>query len=248
MNSVIFTSYFSKKIHPNDPNDQSVIGRSSDGKVLQNDISYIAPWYNSINELNLNGVVFYDNLSDDFISQYSTDKIKFVKVDQSDYSNNDWRFFCYKNYLQENKFDSVFLSDGSDVTVVQDPSKIIQNFPEKDLFICKDSILLSEFPYSTLHKKASWDNYMYFLLNESRLALINMGVIGGSYENIINFLNKFCETRIQLGSPEFNSDMWIGQYVFRHLLSDKNLMIGEPFTSKFKKYEIDRKDVYFIHK
>jgi hypothetical protein len=248
MSSIILTSYFSKKTHPNDPNDQAVIGRSSDGRVLQNDFSYIEKWYNSINELSLQARIFCDNLSDDFIDKHTTDLIKFIKVDTSEYSNNDWRFFCYQKFLEKNKFDNIFLTDGSDVTVVQDPNKIIEDFPEIDFFICKDSILLSEFPYSTLHKKANWENYMYFLLNESRLPLINMGVIGGNYNNILNFLNKFCDTRVKLGSPEFNSDMWIGQYVFRHLLSDKSLLIGDPFTSKFKKYEIDRKDIYFIHK
>ena len=75
-----------------------------------------------------------------------------------------------------------------------------------------------------------------------------MGVIGGNYKNMMEFLNKFCQTRIRLGNPDFNSDMWIGQYIFRYELSYKNIMIGEPFTSIFKNYENDRKDVYFIHK
>lgn len=248
MSSVIFTSYFSIKKHPNDINDQWVVGRQADGKVANNDFSYIEPWYNSVLKLDIEGRIFYDNLSEDFIKEYSTEKIQFIKVETSEYSNNDWRFFCYRNYLESNKFDSVFLSDGSDVTVVQNPSNILNEYPEHDLFVCKDSILLSEFPYTTIHKKAAWDDYMLFLLNESRWALINMGVIGGSYENILDFLNKFCETRIRLGNPDFNADMWVGQYVFRHLLSDKNIMIGEPFTSNFKQYEIDRKDVFFIHK
>ena len=49
-------------------------------------------------------------------------------------------------------------------------------------------------------------------------------------------------------TPNFNADMWLGQYVFRHLMSDKKLLVGEPFTSEFKKYQDDRKDVYLIHK
>lgn len=248
MNSVILTSYFSVKEHPNDPNDKWVIGRASDGRVLQNDFKYIEPWYNSVNNLNLEGRIFYDNLSDDFLNQYTTDKIKFIKVNPSDYSNNDWRFFCYRNFLEENVFDSVFLTDGSDVTVVKDPCKIMSSFPSNDLFVCKDSIMLNEFPYLQIHQKAQWDDYVWFSICQNRLELINMGVIGGDYKNIILFLNKFCETRIRLGDPSFNSDMWIGQYVFRKLLDNKKILIGEPFTSNFKKYEIDRKDVYFIHK
>jgi hypothetical protein len=248
VSSVIFTSYFSLKQHPNDPNDPWVIGRQADGRVAQNDFKYIEPWYSSVNQLGLEGRIFYDNLSDEFLEKYTTDKIKFIKVIPSDYSNNDWRFFCYRNYLEENKFDSVFLTDGSDVTVVKDPSQIITEFCDTDLFVCKDSIMLNEFAYLELHQQVGWDDYVLFSIMASRWELINMGVIGGNYNNIMLFLNQFCETRIRLGEPEFNSDMWIGQYVFRKLLANKNILIGEPFTSVFKQYEIDRKDVYFIHK
>jgi hypothetical protein len=248
MNSVILTSYFSIKKHPNDPNDKCVIGRGNDGRVLQNDFRYIEPWYNSVNKLNLEGRVFHDNLSEDFLNKYTTDNIKFIKVTPSDYSNNDWRFFCYRNYLEENRFDCVFLTDGSDVRVVKDPCKIIKDNPEVDLFACKDSIMLNEFPYLQIHQQAQWENYVWFSIFQKTLELINMGVIGGNYENILLFLNKFCETRIKLGNTDFNSDMWTGQYVFRDLLSDKKMLIGEPFTSNFKKYETHREDVYFIHK
>jgi hypothetical protein len=248
MSSVILTSYFSVKKHPNDPNDKCVIGRGSDGRVLQNDFKYIEPWYTSIDKLGLEGRVFYDNLSYDFVNKYTTDKIKFINVSPSDYSNNDWRFFCYRNYLEENKFNNVFLTDGSDVTVAKDPSEIINNYPHIDLFACKDSIMLNEFPYLQIHQQAQWENYTWFSIHEKTLDLINMGVIGGNYQNIRLFLNKFCETRIRLGYPDFNSDMWIGQYIFRNLLSDKKILIGQPFTSNFKKYEINREDVYFIHK
>lgn len=248
MSSVILTSYFSKKIHPNDPNDPAVIGRSHDGRVLQNDFKYIQPWYESVNKLGLEGRIFCDNLSEDFISKFTTDKIKFINVEVSEYSNNDWRFFCYKKFLEENKFDNVFLTDGSDVTIVKDPSAIFSDYKNIDFFVCKDSIKLKDFPYITVHEKSDWDLLSYFLICQNHWDLINMGAIGASYKNIILFLEKFCKTRIELGNPDFNSDMWIGQYVFRLLLSDKNLLIGEPFTSEFKKYQIDRKDVYLIHK
>jgi hypothetical protein len=248
MSSALLTSYFSHKTHPNDPADPWVIGRASDGRVIQNDIKYIKPWYDSVKSLGLNGFVFYDNLTDEFVEKYTTENIKFIKVQPSEYSNNDWRFFCYRNFLEENKFDNVFLSDGSDVAVVQDPSLIISEYSDIDLFVCKDSFKLGEFPYIEFHEQYNLENLFYFYLHKDRIDLINMGVIGGSYKNIMDFLTNFCTTRLRMGDPNFNADMWVGQYVFRHLLSDKNIMIGEPFTSNFKQYEIDRKDVYFIHK
>lgn len=248
MSSVILTSYFSKKIHPNDPNDKHVIGRMSDGRVAQNDIEYIKNWYDSVKNLDLEARIFCDNLSEEFIEKYTTNKIKFITVEATDYSNNDWRFFCYRNYLEQNKFESIFLTDSSDVVVVKDPNLIISNYPEYDFFVCKDSLKLNEFPYLNIHRQANWENFIYFAMYEKILDLINMGVIGGSYDNMMLFLDKFCETRIKLGTPSFNSDMWTGQYVFRHILSDKKTLIGEPFTSIFKEYQNDRKDVFFIHK
>lgn len=246
--SIICTTYFSKKKHPNDPNDNCVIGRDLDGRVMQNSIEYISPWYNSIISLNLKGIVFYDNLTQDFIDNYQNDNVSFIKVNTSYYSNNDWRFFVYRDYLSDHKYDSVFLTDGSDVTVVQNPHEIISKYEYIDFFVCKDSINLCDFPYLSLHDQVKWDNMNWFMKNHKDLPLINMGVIGGTYENIKKFLRVFCQTRIRLGNPEFNSDMWLGQYIFRNLLSYKNIIIGEPFTSIFKNYETDRKNVYFIHK
>lgn len=249
-NSVIFTTYFSQKIHPNDPNDQWVVGKTNDGRVLQNDIKYIAPWYDSIDKLGLQGVVFYDNLTPSFIDTYQKENIQFIKVSPSDYSNNDWRFFVYKDFLKDKQYDAVFLTDGSDVTVVQDPTKIITDYSDIDLFICKDSIKLADFGYLGIHQQAGWDNYSWFAMQhlQRKLDLINMGVIGGTYDNIMMFLENFYKVRTELANPHFNADMWVGQYIFRHLMSDKKILLGEPFTSEFKKYQNDRKDVYFIHK
>lgn len=247
-NTVICTTYFSKKPHPNDPNDQFVKGRTTDGTVINNSIQYIEPWYESITKLNLYGIVFYDNLDNDFIKKYKNQYINFIKVNISYYSNNDWRFFVYRDFLKDNQYEHIFLTDGSDVSVVKDPSEIISEYKYIDYFLCKDSIFLNEFPYLKIHEEAEWENINWFAKNQTILPLINMGVIGGSYTNIQEFLNYFCQTRIRLGHPDFNSDMWIGQYVFRQKLSYKNLLIGDPFTSNFKQYENNRKDVYFIHK
>lgn len=259
-NSIILTTYFSKKIHPNDPNDQHVVGKATDGRVWQNDINYIMPWYSSIHALGLNGIVFYDNLTTEFVEKYENKNIKFYKAEESKYqtyhwlnnprSNHDWRWFVYRDYLKNHTYDSVFFTDSSDVYVIKNPNKIIEDYPTVDLFVCKDNIKLCHFPYLDVHKQAKWDNYSFFAMEhlKGQIDLINMGVIGGKYEQTINFLDKFCLTRSKMGNINFSADMWIGQYVFRHLLADKKILIGEPFTSKFKKYEIDRKDVYFIHK
>jgi hypothetical protein len=250
MNPVVCTSYFTLKPHPNDPKDAAVVGRGEDGFVLKDSILYIAPWYDSMCDLGLDGRVFYDGLSDRFVERYTTDKIKFVKCTPSDYSNNDWRFHCYLEHFStyDQEFDSIFLTDGSDVTVVKDPSGILTEFPDTNLFVCQDSIKLAQFPYVKFHEDRKWPGKIKFMLNEKKWDLINMGVVGGARDNVLEFLQEFWDTRTSMGSPEFNADMWVGQYVFRFLLSSRKILIGDPFTSIFKGYEENREDVYFIHK
>jgi len=248
--TAIFTSYFSKNKHPQ-LGDPHIEGVGADGRVLQNDISYIWNWYSSVKELGIDARIFCDNLSDEFIKEYSTDKIQFVKVGSSPFSNNDWRFFCYRKYLDDtkwNEFDSVFLTDSSDVTVIQNPASLVDSNEGVDFFVCNDSIGLSDFPYMDLHEKAGWRDSLWLSMMLPQLELINMGVVGGKIKAMQKFLDRFCLARLALGSYSFNADMWVGQYVFRILLGDSKIMIGEPVTSKFKQYENDRKDVFFRHK
>lgn len=248
MNGVILSSYFTEKIHPNDIGDSHVVGRMENNHVKKDFFPYIEDWYNSIVKNNLNAVLFCDGLSNEFIEKYQTKKIKFIQVDPFIYSNNDYRFFCFRNYLENNKFDYVFHTDASDVVVVQDPEKLLDHFREYSYYTCKDSIKLNQFPYINIHEKYRWEDKIKFLINYNSWDLINMGVVGGKYEDMLLFYKKFCETRIKMGDPDFNSDMWVLQYLMRSTFSDKKILTGFPVCSEFKKYEKERKDVFFIHK
>lgn len=245
--TVLFTSYFSKKIHPQ-LGDLQIEGVAEDGRAKQNDISYIGRWYNSVKSLGLEARIFCDNLSEEFIKEFETEKIKFIKVDTSDYSYNDWRFFCYRDYLENNKFDNVFMTDASDVIVANDPSFMMERFPDIDYFVGKDSIKLFQFPFLQYHKNLGFKEYSIFFVNQHEWDLINVGAIGARYDEMMVFLNTICQLRIQIGHPEANLDIWTGNYIFRHILSNRKTLIGEPLTSNFKAYEYGRKDVCFIHK
>lgn len=250
MKIVILTSYFSKKKHPNDPNDMHVVGRNSMGFVDKDAYEYIKPWYESLILNNQAGVLFHDDLSSDFINKYENEKIKFIKVENSEWSNLDYRWMCYESFLKENKFDYVFMTDCSDVKLVQPLHTLIDKYKDTSYFACNDSISLFQFPfYINFHESFNLPDRIWFLLNQKRLKLINMGVIGCNYRNALKFLKIYNEFRLSLGKPEIgNLDMACGQYVFRRLLKDEKILIGEPFCSEFKKYQNHRDDVYFIHK
>ena len=79
------------------------------------------------------------------------------------------------------------------------------------------------------------------------LDLINMGVLGGTQENVEIFLDFFTKIRSS-SNTELNINMAIGQFIFRFIFQGNNICVGKPLTSEYKKYQKDRKDVFFIHK
>ena len=263
MNTLILSSYFSVKPHPNLGNfsqyitgkgDPDVFGRGDDGRVWQNDFNYIRNWYDSIVRNKLKAVLFYDNLEDSFVNSYQNDFVTFKKVSVSEYSNNDWRFFCFLDFLKSipeaNRPKTIFHTDASDVTVVKDPHELVHSkeMSKYDYFACRDSISLMDFGYLQLHKILGWESELMFRLNINDWWLINMGVVGGKFDKMLLFYEKFTEIRRQSERPELNIDMWILQYMLRSELQPHEFIMGEPVCSDFKKYQNDRKDVYFIHK
>jgi hypothetical protein len=253
MKTLILSTYFSLKKHPNHPGDNAVIGRAADGRVWQSDFNYIKDWYESVVDNKLKAVLFYDNLSEDFVKSLENEYVIFEKVETSEYSNNDWRFFCFHDYLQRLKNeglkpDTVFHTDASDVIVVKDPSELIKSHNTYDYFACKDSIPLKDFGYMKVHEHFNWEDRLMFLINMEDWWLINMGVIGGDFNKMLKFYEKFKNLRVAMGSPEFNADMWICQYLLRSQLQPCELLMGQPVCSEFKKYQTKRDDVYFIHK
>ena len=250
MQTLILSSYFSVKPHPNDPGDDAVIGRGADGHVPTSEIGYIKKWYDSVVSTNVSAVMFHDSLTDDFVSMYSNDNVEFIKVEPGDYSNNDFRFFCFYDYLNNIKHEPkcVFHTDASDVVIVKDPIDLINKNPGIDYFTCKDSIKLSGFPYMDVHQQVGWEDTLTFMINQNNWDLINMGVIGGSLENMLKFYGRFVNIREELKNPHFNSDMWICQYLLRSQLQPCETLIGDPVCSEFKQYQDERKDVFFIHK
>ena len=251
MNGVILSSYFTKKKHPNHELDNHVIGRNNLGFVDNDQFSYIKNWYNSITKLKLNGVIFHDNLSEAFVNKHQSEYIKFERVEESNWSNNDYRFYCFRDYLKDKEYDWVFHADVSDVVTVKDPSKLLLDYKDHQFFACQDTCKTQSdaFNYIGIHKSLGWDNLFLFVLNAQNWDLINMGVVGGSGADMKEFYETFCEIRNQTGNPEANINMYLCQYLLRAIFRDKKkTLIGEPVTSKYKAYENNRKDVYFIHK
>ena len=82
--NVIVTCYFIKKKDPQHGNTLNIPN-----------INYIKPWYNSMLNNNLNGIIIHDELPKDFIQKYENDKIKFIKYSTGNYSIFEERWIAY---------------------------------------------------------------------------------------------------------------------------------------------------------
>ena len=143
--NVIMTTYFCNK---KDPQRLK--------KAPCDDFKYIKPWYNSIKKLGLNGIIFHDGLSKKFIRKYETNNIKFVyKKTHKIFSLNDYRYFIYLDYINNHpEIENIFMTDGNDVTVVNNPFKFINN---KNIYVGTEP--------NKLEKEKQYFNNKFKILN-----------------------------------------------------------------------------------
>ncbi len=175
--NIILTSYFISKT-----DFQRGIRQEKDN------YEYIVHWYTSIIRLKMNGIIFYDNLSDSFIKKYQNKYIKFIKIKLGDLSLYVERFIIYYDYLKKNKYDNIFMTDISDVWFKKDPFKLIND--KYDLYVgselCKNN--MSKWMIKGF-------NTIYGGMSEEvkNKIILNAGIIGGRYIAVLKLLDLFIQ-------------------------------------------------------
>ena len=183
-------------------------------------------------------------MSPEFVHAYETDNIKFVQVYyDSPLSINDERFVQYYNFLQLIQVTYVTMVDISDVVLV---TPLMYLYEKYDLCVGSDSkkyIAHSKYMKDKLQGFARLNlNVKYNTKPTDRL--LNAGVVGGKYGNIMNVLKHGVEIWESIASSE-DFSMVVVNIVLHQL--DYNVCVGYPYTSEFKKFE-SRNDVMFRHK
>ena len=239
---VVFTSYFTSKRNPQpDPS-----GNYSYAPI--DDISYIYPWYVSVNYLNLNGVIIHDGLSEDFVIKYTTKNISFVKFIPSKYSLNDERYIALEQILSVNNFRNVLLTDGSDLMIKKNPFDFMKS--QDILYFGSDDakrprIRDNAWCVSKLFSMFNSNNAVV-QIDDTFLdfAYINAGVFGGSYAKVKEFTSTLTILFECLNSDSNNNMMAINYLLWKF---NVNHFSGQPFTSRFKEYELHG-NYYIVHK
>ena len=241
---VVLTCYFTLKRDP-----QAGASPNHKDYVNKNSFDYIYPWYLTMKDQGLYGIIFYDKLNEEFIEKYQTDKIKFVRVQLGPYSTNDERFYIYKKYLENSqcKYKKVLMTDVSDVFIKRNPFDLIE---KDDLYIGEDmpqTPLLGNNPWCVNKANQLISEGKGNLIIEqdfAKVKLLNAGVIGGKVREIKRFLTAMC-TVFDILESKNNNNMMTMHYV----LYKNNFAVtsGYPLTSKFKQYEYNT-EAYIIHK
>jgi len=88
------------------------------------DYTIIKAWADSIMNLQLKGIIFHNNFSPKTCTTYQNDYLEFIKIDPDPrFKPNVYRYLAYQDYLKSHSDDitNLFLTDVSDVVVVQNP-------------------------------------------------------------------------------------------------------------------------------
>lgn len=238
---VLLTTYFCRKVDPQ---------RKEHAPC--DDFTYIEPWYSSVFALELDGVIFHDGMSEEFIERYQTERIRFELVPPATFrfSLNDFRFCIYRDYLQRHpEVRYAFMTDGNDVRVVKDP------FPG----MVSDRIYVGSETGDARTNR--WVQRRITLLNRGtrdfdfsfsrwrRNPIYNAGILGGSYGLCMEFLDEMVAKFESLDPHQ--RELNLNMAVFNHTVYDRfrrRLVTGQPLHSVYKAFENERDDVWFIHK
>jgi hypothetical protein len=254
LKTVLLTCYFTSKKDP------------QTGKHVSNEnFEYIKSWYESVNFLKIDAIIFYDELSSDFINKYQTKWIQFRKCNLGNFSIFEERWIIYSIYISKINPNTVFVSDVNDVIVLRNYSEL--SIINSKLFIGKDSA-------NRIKDSAwLWTEYEQYL-NDSKSKknklykfqyAFNCGLFGGDIKYFKLFLFYFTKL-LAKSKTENHKDMTIFNLVIFFYLptklkfnslpfginkNDSNLnkilYSGFPFNSEFKKYQYDSNNI-FVHK
>jgi hypothetical protein len=215
----------------------------------------------------LHGVIFHDNLSDEFCRSVATrfgEHISFAKCRPPRIlSYNDYRFIAYLQWLSRNPSSAVFAVDLFDVIIKISPFSLLD--PEHELWVShEESTIDSDTPagvWMLNRLQRAFGDFPRTMLGQR---ILNAGVWGGHYGPVLRALLLMQDCLVAaytagvaieepflapiVGKARYNFNMAVFNYVIRaHFSQDDIWERGLPLHSEFKKYDIGA-EACIIHK
>lgn len=226
--NVVITIYYTKFIDPQRNNY-----KTSDNFKL------ISGLYNSVNNLNMKLIIFYDSISDKFIKKYQNDAISFVSlmpfIEKYNYemgSMNDIRFLIYRDYLLENPiYTKVLITDLFDEEFLSNPFDDILS--DQHIYANYDRNRTYEHYYivDRINKTYGLDKFEHYKKNK----IIQASMFAGYYNKMIDFLNYVKhEFDHEVLDKKYNNNYIVLNYVFNKYFGDKIIFGNKGLSFKTK--------------
>lgn len=226
MKNIILTIYYTKFIDP-----QRNCHRP------KNSFNLISKLYNSVIKHNMNLIIFYDSLSDEFIQKYQNDNVTFINflnfIDKYKYdmvSMNDIRFLIYRDFLIENPiYDKILITDLFDEEFYVN---IFDEIVSRDnLYVNYDRNRNYNHYYILDRIKKTYKNNKFENIATNRILQASM--FSGNYNIIINLLNyvknEFDNCVID---KNYNNNYIVLNYVFYQFFNEKLIFAKKGMSFK----------------
>jgi hypothetical protein len=195
-------------------------------------------------------------LSEETCTTNQNNNVKFVKVAHNPmYNPNIYRYFIYRNYLKttDKKIENLFVTDVSDVVIVQNPFVQPLFIENQNSLFCGDEEKLLDNDWMQAHSthlRNKIEDYLEYEIQFKKAQLLNCGIIGGNIKIMQPFLEKLCTIHEQYNADNktsYTGDMGAFNYLARTQFNNQ-LVFGAPVNTIFKNYETNRSDCWFRHK
>ena len=225
--------------------------------TLAND-SYelVKDWAQSVTAANLQGIIFHNNFSEETCKSFENENITFIKIAYDPQFNpNVFRYFAYRDFLKQQiqQFNAIFITDISDVVLVNNPFTDPLFCENPTALFCGDEPKILHNGWMIAHAENLRKNIPDYTAYESTFGnetLLNCGIIGGSVSLLFDFLQQLCAIHQDANSDNktaYTGDMGAFNYLARTVFNEQ-LIHGAPVNTVFKEYENNRNDCWFRHK
>ncbi len=224
--------------------------------LQDNDFMLVKEWASSLEALQLTGILFHNNFTQETCNTFKSKFLHFIKIEyNTQFNPNVYRYFAYKDFLLKygTNIKSLFLTDVSDVVVINNPfiDKFFINNPTTIFCGDEPKKLNDDWMHNhSNHLRSKIANYAAYENSFKESTLLNCGIIGGSINMMQDFINKLCHIHQQYNynnTTAYTGDMGAFNYLCRTQFNNQ-LLHGEPVNTIFKAYENYRADCWFRHK
>ncbi|MEI8052216.1 MAG: hypothetical protein WCH52_00585 [Bacteroidota bacterium] len=223
--------------------------------LANDDFSIVADWANSIEALQLQGIIFHNNFSEETCKLHQSDHIYFVKIDYNSlYNPNVFRYFIYEAFLKSyaHLIKNIFFTDISDVVVYKNPFQEKIYLDNHTSIFCGDEREILDNAWMQNHSnhlRSKIPDYALYETNFKNETLLNCGIIGGNISVMHRFIKQLKTIHQKYNSDNdtpYTGDMGAFNYLARSRYHHK-IIHGNPVNTEFKNYSNDF-SCWFKHK